>query len=78
VADPKEPLPEHLLLDYLIELGSDLLEAGCPTYRLEQLITAIAESEGFTSDIFAVPTGLFVSLRTPTGAAHQKPTRSSW
>ncbi len=69
MADPKEPLPEHLLLDYLIELGSDLLEAGCPTYRLEQLITAIAESEGFTSDIFAVPTGLFVSLRTPTGAA---------
>jgi uncharacterized membrane protein YjjP (DUF1212 family) len=62
-------LSTHLLLDYLLELGSELLSAGCPTYRLEELLTVVSELEGFKADVFAVPTGLFVSVRTPTGEA---------
>ncbi|MFT3713070.1 MAG: threonine/serine exporter family protein [Archangium sp.] len=63
--EPK--LPAQLLLDYLVELGTALMSAGCPTNRLEDVIVAIAEQEGFVADVFAVPTGLFLSLRTPQG-----------
>jgi uncharacterized membrane protein YjjP (DUF1212 family) len=69
MAQASEPLSTHLVLDYLVELGSELLEAGCPAYRLEELLTVIAEREGFRADVFAVPTGLFVGVRTPTGDA---------
>ncbi len=57
------------MLDYLLELGGELLSAGCPSYRLEELLGVVAEREGFSADVFAVPTGLFVSIRTPTGEA---------
>jgi uncharacterized membrane protein YjjP (DUF1212 family) len=63
--DPK--LSAQLLLDYLVELGTALMSAGCPTNRLEDVIVAIAQQEGFVADVFAVPTGLFLSLRTPQG-----------
>ncbi|MCA2978549.1 MAG: threonine/serine exporter family protein [Myxococcaceae bacterium] len=69
MAQASEPLSTHLVLDYLIELGSELLTAGCPSYRLEELLTRIAEHEGFAADVFVVPTGLFVGVRTPTGEA---------
>lgn len=62
-----EKLPAQLLLDYLVELGSALMSAGCPTNRLEDLLTTVAQTEGFAADVFAVPTGLFVALRTPQG-----------
>lgn len=64
-----EKLTANLLLDYLVELGSGLLSAGCPTHRLEDLLVAVAAHEGYTCDAFAVPTGLFLSVRTPEGAA---------
>ncbi len=57
------------MLDYLIELGTALMSAGCAVHRLEQLLLAVARIEGFTADIFAVPTGLFISVRTPAGDA---------
>jgi uncharacterized membrane protein YjjP (DUF1212 family) len=60
-------LSTHLMLDYLLELGGELLSAGCPSYRLEELLAVVAEREGFEADVFAVPTGLFLSIRTPTG-----------
>lgn len=69
MTSPREPLSTHLMLDYLVELGSELLSAGCPSYRLEELLTVVAEREGFDADVFAVPTGLFVAIRTPTGEA---------
>lgn len=59
----------HLMLDYLVELGSELLSAGCAAYRLEALLTQVAKEEGLTADVFAVPTGLFIAIRTPTGDA---------
>lgn len=63
----RERLSTHLMLDYLLELGSELLAAGCPSYRLEELLMVVAEREGFEADVFALPTGLFLSIRTPTG-----------
>lgn len=69
MTDSPQPLSTHTMLDYLVELGSELLEAGCPTYRLEELLVTVAEHEGFRADVFAVPTGLFVGIRTPTGEA---------
>lgn len=62
-------LSAQLLLDYLIELGTALMSAGCPTNRLEDLLGAIAQQDGYTADVFALPTGLFIALRTPTGEA---------
>ncbi len=66
---PLEPLTTHLLLDYLVELGTGLMEAGCPSYRLEELLAVLALHEGFEVAAFAVPTGLFVSVKTPQGEA---------
>lgn len=64
-----EDLSPQLLLDYLVELGTALMSAGCPTHRLEELLTTLAGHEGHYADVFAVPTGLFISLRTPQGQA---------
>jgi uncharacterized membrane protein YjjP (DUF1212 family) len=62
-----EPLTAQHVLDYLVELGSALMSAGCPTHRLEALLVTVAQLEGYTADIFAVPTGLFVTVRAPGG-----------
>ncbi len=64
-----DDLSPQLLLDYLVELGTALMSAGCPTHRLEELLTTLAGREGHFADVFAVPTGLFISLRTPQGQA---------
>src|SRR5687768_3002491 len=53
------------LVEYLVDIGSNLLSHGCPTHRLEELIRKIAENEGCQADAFAVPTGLWMSLRAP-------------
>lgn len=63
----KEALSPQLLLDYLIELGTALMSTGCPTHRLEELLVTVASHEGHQADVFAVPTGLFVGLRTAEG-----------
>ncbi|MDP2274067.1 MAG: threonine/serine exporter family protein [Archangium sp.] len=63
----QETLGPQLLLDYLIELGTALMSAGCPTHRLEELLVTVARHEGHQADVFAVPTGLFVGVRTPEG-----------
>lgn len=71
-AGPVEPVTHPtlggaLLLDYLVDLGSALLSAGCSSYRLEELLTRVAALEGAQADVFAVPTGLFIGIRTPEG-----------
>lgn len=60
----EEPLSPKLLLDFLIELGTALMTAGCPTHRLEELLVTVAEREGHQIDVFAVPTGLFIGVRS--------------
>lgn len=52
-------------LEYLLEIGGALLSYGCPTHRLEELVRELARIEGYGAHVFAVPTGLFVSLSIP-------------
>src|SRR5688500_6071354 len=54
-------------LEYLVEVGATLLSYGCPTHRLEQLVTELARIEGYGAQVFAVPSGLFVTLSPPDG-----------
>ncbi|MEW5742320.1 MAG: threonine/serine exporter family protein [Myxococcota bacterium] len=63
-----EPLSPQVALEYVVALGSALMSAGCPTHRLEELLGSVAKAQGFEADVFAVPTGLFVTLRGPEGA----------
>src|SRR5262245_1093768 len=51
------------LAEYLLDLGSTLLAYGCATHRLEAVIREVAKQEGYEADAFAVPTGLWMSLR---------------
>jgi uncharacterized membrane protein YjjP (DUF1212 family) len=51
------------LAEYLLDLGGTLLSYGCPTHRLEEVIRQVAEREGFKADSFAVPTGMWMSVR---------------
>jgi uncharacterized membrane protein YjjP (DUF1212 family) len=53
------------LAEYLVDVGATLLAHGCPTHRLEGVIRLIAVEEGCTCDVFAVPTGLWLSVRGP-------------
>jgi uncharacterized membrane protein YjjP (DUF1212 family) len=50
------------LADYLLEMGATLASAGCPSYRLEDVIRAVADAEGYRAEPFALPTGLFLRL----------------
>ena len=70
-------LSSRELADYLLDLGGTLLSFGCPTYRLESLIRAIAALEGHQAEVFAVPTGVWMSIRpkgeTDPGGAKEEP-----
>ena len=72
VGAPGEPggrrLSIHELAEYLIDVGAILSAYGCPTHRSEQVIRLIAELEGCSCDVFAVPTGLWLSVRGPNAA----------
>lgn len=56
------------LAEYLLELGGTLLSYGCASHRLEGLIREIAREEGFVAEVFAVPTGLWMSIARPGDA----------
>ncbi len=55
------------LADYLLDVGATLSAYGNPTHRTESVVRLIAESEGASCDVFAVPTGLWLSVRLPGG-----------
>jgi uncharacterized membrane protein YjjP (DUF1212 family) len=59
------------IADYLVELGATLAGYGCPSYRLEDVIRAVAEAEGHRADPFALPTGLFLRVLSPDGSGVQ-------
>src|SRR5689334_6581241 len=50
------------LADYLLEIGATLASYGCPSYRLEDVIREVAETEGYRAEPFALPTGLFLRV----------------
>jgi len=57
------------LADYLLDMGAALASYGCPSYRLEDVIRAVAEAEGYRAEPFALPTGLFLRV-TPKERGH--------
>ncbi|MFO0734322.1 MAG: threonine/serine exporter family protein [Labilithrix sp.] len=59
------------IADYLVELGATLSGYGCPSYRLEDVIRAVAEAEGHRADPFSLPTGLFLRVLSPDGSGTQ-------
>lgn len=58
------------LADYLLDMGAALASYGCPSYRLEDVIRAVAEAEGYRAEPFALPTGLFLRV-TPKERTHE-------
>ena len=58
------------LADYLLDMGAALASYGCPSYRLEDVIRAVAEAEGYRAEPFALPTGLFLRV-TPKEQTHE-------
>ena len=64
---PPKPLRPSELADLLVWLGELLLEYGCPTHRLENCLRYTAEQQGLVAEVFAVPTGLWMSLEQPGG-----------
>ena len=60
---PSQRMRSHdELADYLLEIGATLAAYGCPSYRLEDVIRAVAEAEGYRAEPFALPTGLFLRV----------------
>ncbi len=57
------------LADYLLEIGTTLASYGCPSYRLEDVIRTVADTEGYRAEPFALPTGLFLRLVPKAGIA---------
>lgn len=66
---PRTNLSAEELADYVLDLGGTLLSYGCSTHRMEALITQICKLEGVAADVFAVPTGIWMTLRPPGGQA---------
>lgn len=66
---PSARLPLAELADVLVDVGATLLAHGCATHRLEAVVGLIAADAGCQCDVFAVPTGLWLMLRGPTGEA---------
>jgi len=50
-------------------MGGLLVSYGCPSYRVEDVIRRVGEIEGHETQAFAIPTGLFVSVRGSDGRA---------
>jgi len=58
-------LPPEELADYLTEMGGVLVSYGCPAYRSEEVVRIVAEREGYGAQVFAIPTGMLLSLSHP-------------
>ncbi|HSO35530.1 MAG TPA: threonine/serine exporter family protein [Labilithrix sp.] len=61
------------LADYLLDIGATLASYGCPSYRLEDVIRAVAEAEGYRAEPFALPTGLFLRVTPQVRGAEPVP-----
>lgn len=54
--------PTEALSNFLVKLGGLLLKYGSPTQRIESVLRATAEDHDHICEVFAVPTGLWLSL----------------
>jgi len=72
------------LADYLLDIGATLAAYGCPSYRLEDVIRLVAETEGYRAEPFALPTGLFLRVTPqersgqPVPEVHRMTRLSEW
>ena len=55
------------LLDLATDLGYELAMCGAETFRIEESINRILQTYGVTSEVFAIPNCLIVSIETPEG-----------
>lgn len=56
-----------LLLDLATDIGYELAMCGAETFRIEESISRILGTYGVTSEVFAIPNCLIVSIETPEG-----------
>ncbi len=72
---PAQCAEREALADALARLGRMLLGHGCSTHRLESALHYAAAAHGFHAEVFAVPTGLWMSLaQADEGFTHAAPT----
>ncbi len=59
--DPSE-LTRTEAIEFLLEIGRDLHQAGTPAHRLEETLEAIAVQLGLEAQLFSTPTSLLVAI----------------
>lgn len=59
-----------ILLNFMAEYGRAYLASGGPTSRLEEALSALGRKLGYPTEVFATPTGIFVSCVDETGQSH--------
>ena len=57
----------EILLDTVVDLGYELAMAGAETFRVEESISRVLQAYGISSEVFAIPNNLIVSIETPEG-----------
>ena len=57
----------NLLLELATDLGCRLAANGAETFRVEESVSRILTAYGITSEVFAIPNCLHVSIETPDG-----------
>ena len=57
----------NTLLDLATDLGYELAMCGAETFRVEESISRVLEAYGLSSEVFAIPNCLTVSIETADG-----------
>ena len=57
----------NALLDLALNLGYELAMSGAETFRVEESINRVLAAYHISSDVFAIPNYLIVSIHTPDG-----------
>lgn len=60
-------MDHEILLDLAAELGYRLAMSGAETYRVEDSIQRVLAAYDISSEVFAIPNCITISLRTPDG-----------
>ncbi len=59
------------LADFLVRLGGALLQYGSPVHRIEEVLNLTAQHYDHTCEVFAVPTGLWLSISPAKKETHE-------
>src|SRR5688572_12940521 len=70
-----QPVTSDTVLTFMAEYGQAYLACGGPTSRLEDALSALGRKIEHPADIFATPTGIFVSCVDRAGTNHTKISR---